>query len=61
MSVPQEYEVVVKLEWFRRIYRMPIAVFVIGLLSIVMFLWISRISQEERVNFAICDALMDIQ
>ena len=45
----------------RRIYWTPIAVFVLGLLSIVMLLWIDRISEGERTNFSLADVLMDIQ
>src|SRR3990172_3709664 len=48
-------------EWFRRIYWTPIVVFVLGLLSIVMLLWIDRISEGVRMNFSLADVLMDIQ
>ncbi len=45
----------------RQWYWMPITVFFLGLLSIMMLLWINRISERERFNFDLCDALMDIQ
>ena len=40
---------------------MPIAVIALGLLSIVLLIWIDRISQRLRMDFEICDAIMDQQ
>ena len=57
----EKEQVPVSWEWFRRIYWTPIVVFVLGLLSIVLLLWIDRVSEGERINFSLADVLMDIQ
>ena len=48
-------------EALKRWYWMPTAVLALGVLSIAMLLWIDRINRAQRVNFDLCDALMDIQ
>jgi len=40
---------------------MPITVFLIGLLSIVLILWVDRISEKLRIDEALIDAIMDVQ
>jgi PAS domain S-box-containing protein len=45
----------------KRWYWMPIAVFVLGMLSITMLLLNNRIGARQRANADLCDALMDIQ
>lgn len=46
---------------FRQIYWIPVALFILGLLSIVMLIWIDRISQRQRRDIEVCDALTNIQ
>ncbi|KAF0219146.1 MAG: PAS/PAC sensor signal transduction histidine [Geobacteraceae bacterium] len=42
-------------------YWMPATVFLIGLLSIILLLWVNRISERLRIDSAIVDAIMDVQ
>jgi len=44
-----------------RWYLISIAVFALGVISIAMLIWIYHINEEQRIDFDICDALMDIQ
>jgi signal transduction histidine kinase len=45
----------------RQWYWMPTAVFLMGMFSIMLLLWVNRISESQRVNSLILDAVMDIQ
>jgi PAS domain S-box-containing protein len=40
---------------------MPITVIMVGLLSFVMLLWSNRLSEEQRMDFELADAVMDIR
>jgi signal transduction histidine kinase len=40
---------------------MPATVLVLGVMSIAMLVWIDRISQRQRVHFAVKDVLTDLQ
>ncbi len=42
-------------------YWMPTAVFLIALSSIVLLLWAGRMSEKQRINTLIIDAVMDVQ
>jgi len=42
-------------------YWMPTAVFLIALSSIVLLLWAGRMSERQRINTLIIDAVMDVQ
>ncbi len=52
---------VVKREWFRRIYWVPIAVFIMSLFSIGLLLWTNEISERQRMDFDVSGAVSDIQ
>ena len=42
-------------------YWTPSAVFFLGIVSIVLLLWSEQLSQRQRADFLIADALMDVQ
>jgi len=42
-------------------YCMPISVFFIGILSIILLLWVERISNRLRIDEVLIDAVMDVQ
>jgi hypothetical protein len=46
---------------FRRWHWIPIYVFAIGVFSIVMLIWVGRLTQRQQRDFDLSDALMDIQ
>ncbi|HSB07162.1 MAG TPA: ATP-binding protein [Thermodesulfobacteriota bacterium] len=52
---------VVKREWFRRIYWVPIAVLIGGLLSIGMLLWTKQINEKQHIDFDVIGAVADMQ
>ncbi len=60
MSIRQEHEVVARRQWFQRIYWVPIAVFVMSLFSIGLLLWTNKINERQRMDFALADAVMEI-
>lgn len=45
----------------RRIYWMPVIVLIVGLLSLALLMSTNKIDERLRMNFDLCDALMDIQ
>lgn len=45
----------------RQWYWMPTTVFLIGMLSISLLLWVGRLSERQHNDSAIVDALMDVQ
>ena len=44
-----------------QMYWMPISVFFIGVLSIILLLWVERISNKLHVDEVLIDAVMDVQ
>ena len=48
-------------EWQRQWYWMPTAVLLIGMFSITLLVWVSHLSERQRINSLIIDAIMDIQ
>ena len=58
---PKERQAPVSQKWFRRIYWMPITIFIVGLFLFAMLMWTKKINERIRMGFEVCDALMDIQ
>lgn len=50
-----------KWKFLSGVFFTPATVFVLSLLSVGMLLWFDRINERQRMNFDLCDALMDIQ
>ncbi|MBI5663672.1 MAG: hypothetical protein HZC49_01085 [Nitrospirae bacterium] len=40
---------------------MPVSVFVLGMLSLAILVWMSRINERQYLNYALANSLMDIQ
>ncbi len=48
-------------EVLNRSYSAPATVFLLGVISIALLIWNNRISERQRQNFAVADAIMDFR
>jgi len=46
---------------FARWYWIPMAVVVLGVLSMAMLIWVDWLSQRQRADFALANAVMDFR
>jgi len=45
----------------RQWYIMPVALFILGMISIAILVWIDKLSEKQRRDFSIANALMSVQ